>query len=755
MKIDSPVKKPRQKGSSLSPHFVHNRAVGSRSTTLRIGMKMEQTNTSASFEAESDAGSEVVRTVCGICSGTCGITFKIEDGTICNVEGDDNHPVSNGHLCPKGRALSEVVTARDRLKYPLRKTAYGWERVSWNQAFYLLTKNLRLIKQNYGAESLAVHVGHAGVGKEFTAYAERFCNLYGTPNFSTSGSHCFESKSMAHTLTYGAMPIADYENSACIVLWGKNPASSTPSLMKEIMAARERGCALLVVDPRETSLAKKADIHLQIRPGADGALALAMLHVILNEGLYNKEFVREWTIGFDRLFDCVAPYSPEATEGITWVPASKIRQAARLYASSPPACISQGVALELSTNGFQALRAVAILQAVTGNLDVPGGAIFLDEARLTDLRITNTNGRKEAIGASEYPLFHAASGHAQANLYARSIMEGKPYPLKGLIVAGSNPVVTWPNAKRVKQALSRLDFLVVIDPCVTETARLADLVLPCSTFLGENEFWDSSHLSSEPRLGFAPKSCNLQDLPTNWDLWKEIARRMGYGDWFPWKTDEEAMDFRLRPMELTLDDLRSMPDGYAYHRWTPMKYRSGGFGTPSEKVEIYSAELERCGHAPLPVYEEPAESPLSTPQIAAQYPLVLTTGARTVGYLHSRFRNVPSLAKHSPEPFVEINPVTASTYGVEDGEMVLVETLRGRIRVKAKLKPEILPGVISIPHGWGRGNANILTDDVRLDPITGFPADRSLLARIVKTGRTKKSKSSEAQKWTDRLKRSS
>ena len=401
---------------------------------------MEQGHVSPLVGPDARPESEVFRTVCGICSGTCGIRFTIEDGVLHSVEGDDNHPVSNGHLCPKGQALTEVVTARDRLKHPMRKTAYGWERVSWNQAFYLLTQNLRLIKQNYGPEALAVHVGHAGVGKEFPGYAERFCNLYGTPNFSTCGSHCFESKAMANVITYGAMPIADYENSRCIVLWGKNPASSTPSLVEQIVKARENGCALVVIDPRETPLAKKADLHLQIRPGTDGALALGMLHVILNHGLYNNEFVREWTTGFEKLFDCVAPYTPKAVEGITWIPAAKIRQAAHLYGSSKPACISQGVALELNTNGFQALRAVAILQAVTGNLDVPGGAIFLDDPRLSDLRLTNPDSKREAIGAKEYPLFHASSGHAQANLYARAILEGKPYPLRGLLVAGSNPI---------------------------------------------------------------------------------------------------------------------------------------------------------------------------------------------------------------------------------------------------------------------------------------------------------------------------
>jgi anaerobic selenocysteine-containing dehydrogenase len=675
----------------------------------------------------------VFRTVCGICSGTCGITLTVKNGRVHTIEGDDDHPVSKGHLCPKGRAFTELLAAKDRLKHPLRRTATGeWEQISWNQAFDLLGMRLHEIKEVRGPEALAVHVGQAGVGKEFSAYVERFCNLYGTPNFSTSGSHCCESKSMANVITYGAMPIADYENSRCIVLWGKNPLSSTPSLVKEITGARARGCSLIVIDPRETALAQDADLHLQLRPGTDGALALAMLHVIAGEGLYNKEFVDAWTIGFDRLLDYVSDYTPERVERITWVPASRIREAARLYASSSPACISQGVSLELSTNGFQTLRAVAILQAITANLDIPGGAIFLKEAMLTDLRLISRNGGRQAIGAQEHPLFHASTGHAQANFYARAILEGKPYPLKGLVVAGSNPALTWPNAGKVRRALSKLDFIAVMDPFMTETARFAHLVLPCASFLGGNELWDSSHLSSEPRLGLAPKFCDDEGLPTNWEVWKEIATRMGYGESFPWETEEDAINFRLRSMGLTLDDLRGMPGGYVYHQWKAGKYEQEGFRTPSGKVEIYSAELEHYGYAPLPVYLEPAESPVSAPRIAASYPLVLTTGARTLGYLHSRFRNVPSLLNRAPEPYVEINTLTAAEFHVEDGEVVFVETRRGRIEVKVRCTPRILQNVISLPHGWDQANANVLTDDANADPVTGFPADRSLLARIVK-----------------------
>lgn len=695
---------------------------------------MEEISSSLFSTVEPLAERTVFRTMCGLCSGTCGMTVTKENGEVSVIEGDVDHPVSKGHLCPKGRAFTEVLTAKDRLRHPLRRTDGGrWEEISWNHAFGILAWNLRKILQEHGPEGLAVHVGQAGVGKEFSGYAERFCNVYGTPNFSTSGSHCCESKSMANVITFGGMPVADYENSKCIVLWGRNPHASTPSLVKEITSARKRGCALVVIDPRETNLAKQADFHLQIRPGTDGALALGMLHVIVNEALYNKSFVGTWTVGFDKLRARVASYTPERVERITWAEASKIREAARLYASSSPACISQGVALELATNGFQALRAIAILQAITANLDVSGGALFLSEADLTDLRIANKNGKREAIGAMEYPLFHAATGHAQANLYARAILEGKPYPLEGLIVAGSNPVLTWPNARRVRQALSNIGFLAVIDPFMTETSRLAHLVMPCATFLGENDLWDSSHLSSAPRIGLAPK-VHDEGLPTNWEIWKEIATRIGHGDYFPWETDEEAIDFRLSSVGITFDDLANMQGGYGYHQWTPKKYEAEGFGTPSGKVEIYSAKLERHGYDPLPVYRERPETSSPAPGIVARYPLVLTTGARTLGYLHSRFRNVPSLFDRSPEPYVEVNPATARELHIRDGETVVIETRRGKIRVKVKCIHGILQKVISVPHGWDQANANVLTDDVRLDPVTGFPADRSLLARIVKEG---------------------
>ncbi|MDD4237017.1 MAG: molybdopterin-dependent oxidoreductase [Desulfotomaculaceae bacterium] len=676
----------------------------------------------------------IVLTNCGICNANCGMKISFANGHIVKVEGQAAHPVSKGYLCPKGKAIRELVEAPDRLKRPLRKTVDGqWQEISWNEAFELIAEELKTIKASYGAEAVAVHVGQAGVGKEFTPYVERFCQVFGTPNFSTAGSQCHQSRAMANTFTYGVFPKPDYENSSCIVLWGYNPPESCPPLMNDINKARRQGAKLIVIDPRRTSLASKADFHLQLRPGTDGALALGMLHVIIKEELYDQAFVDNWTSGFGKLAAHIEEYTPERVEKITKVPASRIEETARLYARTSPACIAQGNALELHSNGFQAARAVSMLQAVTGNLDITGGAVFAPPLKLTPLRLRNHDENpKQAIGQKQFPLFYKYTHQAQANIYTEAILAGKPYPLKGMIITGSNPVLTWPNAGKVKRALASIDFLVVVDNFMTETAKLADIVIPASTFLERDELWNWSGELGESRLVLAPRVATDEGLMTNWKFWIELAGRMGYGDYFPWATEEAALNDRVKPLGFTLEGLRHKPDGIIYSVRTEKKYERTGFKTPSGKVEFYSDELKSHGYDPLPIYQEPDESPVSVPGLFSEYPFILTSGARTLGYFHSRYRNLTSLRKIAPEPLVEIHEDKARALGITDGDTVIVESTRGRIELKAKLSAEIHPDVIFIPHGWDEANVNLLTDNESLDPITGFPPYRSLLVRVSK-----------------------
>ncbi|MDF9407694.1 molybdopterin-dependent oxidoreductase [Pelotomaculum isophthalicicum JI] len=673
-----------------------------------------------------------IKTICGICNGACGICLELSGGVITSIKGDQDDPFTNGYICPKGKALKELVYAPDRLTKPLKKVAPGeWRDISWEDAFAYIVSKLKELKLNYGPESLAIHVGQTGVRKEFTNYLERFAAVYGTPNCSSAGSHCHISKSMANEITYGILPAADYLNSNCIVLWGYNPANACPPQMNNINKARARGARLIVVDPTVTPAALSADIHLQQRPGSDGALALGMLYVIVNEELYDKNFVAEWTIGFDKLQELVKEYTPEITEKITWVPAAKIVEAARLFAQTSPANISPGISLELQTNGFQTARALAILQAVTGNLDITGGALFVPPAKLSSLEIPIKEAKKPAIGEKEFPVFHKYTKRAQANIYYKSILKGDPYHIKGMIVDGSNPVLTWPNASKVKEALSSLELLLVIDHFMTETGRLADLVLPAATFLGRYELRDASSTYGVQGISLIDKVLEDEGI-TDWKFWNELARRMGHEEHFPWPNEVDALNFRLKPLGLSYDQLKDNGLGYVYSEKEEKKYEKAGFKTLSGKVEIFSQELADYGFDPLPVYREPGESPLTSPQVAEKYPLILSTGARTIGYYHSRYRNIESLRKLLPEPLLLVHPAKAEEMGICDGETVKVESMRGSIEMKVSFSTKFDPRVIFAPHGWDKANSNILTDSEVLDPVSGFPPDRALLARIVK-----------------------
>lgn len=674
-----------------------------------------------------------VNTICYICDGACGITLEMRGDVITDVRGDKAHPLTRGYICPKGKAIKEIVSAPDRLKKPLKKDASGqWQEISWEEAFTVIVHKLKDIKEQFGPEALAIHAGQTGVRKEFTHYLERFAAVYGTPNCSSVGSHCHRSKKMANEITYGVLPVADYLNSNCVVLWGYNPATACPPQMNNIDKARARGARLIVVDPMSTPEAACADIHLQLRPGTDGALALGLLHVVIQEELFDKDFVHKWTVGFDKLVELVKEYPPKVVEKITWVPAVQIAEAARLLTQTSPANITTGLAVELQTNGFQAARAIAILQAITGNLDITGGAVFSSPAKLSSMEIPgNRPGGKPAIGEREYPLFHRDNKKAQANIMYKAVLEGNPYPIKGMIVDGSNPILTWPNASKVKEALSNLDFLVVIDHFLTETGKLADLVLPATTFLGRYDLYDAAFTYATPLVVLSDKVLTEEGM-SDGQFWLELARRMGLAEHFPWVSETDAINFRLKPLALSYDQLKEKGKIYVYAERKEKKYEQSGFKTPSGKVEIYSQTLTDYGYDPLPVYHEPSESPISTPRVFEEYPLILSTGARTIGYYHSRYHNIPSLRKLMPEPLVSVHPIKAEELGISEGEWVIVESCRGRIELKVSFSSKLDPGVIYAPHGWDTANSNILIDNEMLDPVSGFPAYRSLLARIRK-----------------------
>ena len=673
-----------------------------------------------------------VKTACGMCITECGINGSVEKGRIVRVEGIAEHPHSRGQICLKARQIPDYVYHEDRLKYPMKRENGGWKRISWEEALDTIATKLKELKEKHGATSRAVVAGDPVCVAERVGWdlIWRFCDLYGTPNRSYPGDLCGSSSFRARLVTYGKVLRADLENTKCIILWGQDPQKSFPAHALHINEALRKGAKLIVIDPKRIPFAKRADVFVQPRPSTDGAFALAMLNVIISEGLYDREFVENWTVGFDRLEKHVKPYTAEWAGRITGVAAEDIKKIARIYATTKPGCIMpSGSKLEQCQSGFQNFRSLSILEALTGNIDVPGGAVrYSLGLRQRPHRLLEKMGDMKLTGADEYPLHHDVGGRMLAEgimmNWGDAVLTGKPYPVKMMFISGANPVVTWPNTTKVKQALSKLEFLVVMDIFMTPTAEMADIVLPACTFL---ERYNLTNLTAA--MLRRPVIEPLWESWSDGKFWLELAKRMGYEEYFPWKDDEEILDYFLEPSGLTVKYLRDEhPTGTLPVTKKYNEYKEKGFKTPSGKVELYSEELEKLGYDPLPTYQEPPEGPISAPELAKAYPLILTTGARELEYWHSEHRKLPKLRRRNPEARAAIHPNTARKYDVSDGDLMIVETKTGGTEIKARVTEDILPCVVSFPHAWP--GENMLTDDTPVDPVSGYPAFTGLLCRV-------------------------
>jgi len=680
---------------------------------------------------------EVIKTDCILCVWGCGINAYVEGGKLVKVEGMTEHPLNQGVLCPRGKQLVDYIYSPDRLRYPMKRVNGGWERISWDEALDTIAGKLQQIKDKYGAHALAIYCGSIGVENyELAAFARRFRGAYGTPNFLSVESNCYRSRILAHQLTFGTFLLEEPEKAKCIILWGHDPDNSKLPLAMKIYEALDNGLSLIVINPNRTPLAKRG-IHIQIRPGTDCALALGMLNAIISENLYDKEFIEKYTVGFDKLKEHVKQYPPQKVEEITWVPASDIKRIARIFAGAESASIIQGInSMDQHINGLQNSRAFSILQVVTGNIDVPGGWVAVPFPQLGSLHIKV---EEDPIGTAEHPLFYRLWGrtapYGQAMYFADTVLTEKPYPIKALIVTGGNPALTLPDSTKTKQALEKLDFLVVIDLFMTETAEMADIVLPACSFMERSGVgYVYAVTSSMPYIILRKRVIQpLGECWPDWKFWCELGRKMGYDDLFPWQTDEEVVEHWLKPTGLTIKQLTEQnPEGVFFADKKYDMCQKGEFRTPSGKIEIYSETLAEHGYDPLPVHIEPSQSPVSSPELAQEYPLILTTGTRVQEYTHTQFRNVPRLRQSAPEPIAEVHPDTATEYGIADGDIMAVETRKGEIKIKVRTTEDLLPKVVSVPHGWAQANVNLLTELEPRDPVTGYTQLKALLCRIKK-----------------------
>jgi anaerobic selenocysteine-containing dehydrogenase len=702
----------------------------------------------------SKKGGKIYKSSCKMCHGGCGVLVHVIDDDIVKIEGDPDSPLNKGRLCAKGLASLEHLNNPNRLLHPMRRMGERgegrWERISWDEALDTIAAGLGRIKKEFGPESIALG---QGTGRHHFNFVPRFANSLGTPNWCEPGcAQCFVPRMQVGFITFGGFAVTDYYgdvNPECILVWGHNPLVSGPDgeVQFTMRDALKKGSRLIVVDPRLTETAQRADIWLQLRPGTDDALALSMLNAIIDEGLYDSGFVERWTSGFSGLAGRVKEYTPEWAEEITWIPARRIREAARMFSMAKPASLEWGVAIEHTPNCFQTCRAVAMLPAITGNIDIPGGFIlgtfnlnlfpFLAENLSEEMREKRLGAEKYKILSGPNSIFPAA--HIPTLLQA--MLSGEPYPIKAFLIFGNNALATYANPRQVYDAFMKLDLLVVTDIYMTPTAELADIVLPAATW-PEVDKVEGMPIVADMIIMAQQSIVTRGEAKQDEEIMIELARRMGLE--VGTEPLQDVYDYQLEPLGITFDELKEK--GYIF---PPIKYRkhedTGAFLTASGKIEIHSNLLEGLGYDPLPYYQEPPESPVSTPELLAKYPYILITGGRIPYFFHSEQRQIPSLRKRHPDPLVQMHPETAEKHGIEEGDWIWIETRRGKIQQKAEITDGIDPRVIHVEHAWWfpeeedpehgiwRSNANLLTDNgPPYDPAMGTYQLRALLCKIYK-----------------------
>jgi anaerobic selenocysteine-containing dehydrogenase len=690
----------------------------------------------------------MIKSHCRMCHGGCGVLVYLKDGKVAKIAGDPDCPINHGTLCSKGIGSLQLVYHPDRLTHPVKrkgpKGSGKWQQISWDEALDTIAEKILNYKESFGAESIVMGYG---TGRENEAAIYRFANLLGTPNVLTAGHFCYGPRLATTIITCGSNPIVDYENHPkCIMVWGNNLVISNPDCYKgePFSRALDAGAKLIAVDPRRTRIAARANVWLPLRPGSDTALALGMLNVIINEVLYDKDFVENHVHGWASFVERVNKYPLSRVEQITWVPKERIKEAAVLFATTKPAAIQWGVAIEQQINCADNNRALLALMGITGNIDARGGQVLFRPPKIKNVgqfgahKMLSKEQAEKRLGGNRFRL---AGNFAIINPKCvwDAILDESPYPVKMLFLISSNPVITRANARQVYRALEKTEFMVVSDFFLTPTAELADLVLPAATWLEMDyigDFW-KRHGYILPRR----KVVQVGKCRSDHEMLNDLAHRVGQGQHW-WETFEGGLDYILEPMGITWQEFKAME--YIRGELTYEKHKEHGFSTPTRKFELYSTLLEKWGYDPLPQFREPPESPYSTPELFKEHPYILITGRRQPGFFHSENRQLPWLRELHRDPIVEIHPETAEKEGIEEGDWVIIESLRGKVRQRAKLFAGMDPRIVSAEHGWwfpekkdplhgwDESNINILTDNAyeTCDPAMGATNVRTLLCKI-------------------------
>lgn len=666
------------------------------------------------------------------CHLGCGILiYTDKDGKLVKVEGDPENPFNNGRLCPRCLDLIESVYNSDRILYPMRRTGKrgedAWERISWDEAYDEIATKFLYYKENFGAESVSFW---KGTGRDIAPWISHLAWAFGSPNvvFGLSGCACFVPRIAASTCTSGSFWVGDYSQQfrdryddprwkcpELIVLWGNNPVvSNSDGLYGHwVTDCMKRGSKIVSIDPKMTWLGAKAEVFLPIRPGTDAALAMGMLRVMIEEDIYDHDFVEKWCYGFEQLAEAVAPYTLERTEEITWVPKDRIAKVARMMAEADGWIMQWGVATDMCKEAIPSCQALSALFQITGDVDVPGGMISPPSI----LAYYNGWGgenlppeqEEKRLGIHKYPLYKYGFKNASTDVVIQALETGKDengndYPMKAAWLQTTNPLVnSSPDTRRTFDALSSLEFIVSVDMYMTPTVQaLADIVLPACTYAERNGIRIGDGVQRGETINKAVQVGECKsDMVINWELGRRIAPEC-----YPWETEEEMFSEILKDMGMSFEELRENAPTYLdfeYRKYEKGLMRSDGqvgFQTQTGRIELWSTYFNQVGMDPVPSFEEPTPGPVANPDLYEEYPLILTTGARNWTLFHSEHRQVPRLRAYRPDPILQMHPKAAARYGIEEGDWVWVENHRGRAKRKVQLCEGLDPRYCSTDHGW-------------------------------------------------------
>ncbi|MBA7570203.1 Acetylene hydratase [subsurface metagenome] len=736
---------------------------------------------------------QVKRAICTMSGAQCGILAYVRDGKILKIAGNPDNPLSRGFTCKRIASAINWLYHPDQLRYPLKrigKRGEGkWKRISYEEALDEIAEKIGEIKEKHGPHTLATSEGTLRYA-EFWMRA-RFMNLFGSPNNFHPGVICGLNREVLGCAIAGFrvnQKLGNLQDTRCAVIQASNPRGFEPRMAQQLRRIKELApgrLRLIVVDPRDTGVAtEETDMHLKIRPGTDAALMLAWLRIIINEELYDKVFVKNYTFGFDKLAERVQEYTPEKVADITGIPAKQITESARVFGTTKPAIILGGVGTDqIGFNSSRVEQACACLMAITGNIDIPGGryvpvypGIIIDgkhplrdcEMELTDKlakekRAMLVGGEKfRLIGFAGYeawgpayndfygipaPALHVVS--ANEPMIYRGIINGDPNHVRAIISWASNAMVRTANTKMVHKALTskNLELSVVLEFTMTPTAQLADYVLPSASCF-ERPYWTTSEDFSDACCFGEQAIEPLGERKDDYYFWRGLGVRLGQEEYWPWKTHEEVMEYRAKPIGLTFEELIKVAGLRPPVEFK--KYEKKGFATNTGKFELYSTVLEKLGYDPLPYYSEPPESYANTPLIAKDFPLILITGGRNNPQYHSEYHQIATgMRERHIDPIVDINTETARQLGISNGDWIFIETKRGKIKQKAHVTDGIIPGVINCEASWWypempgeepclqgvwESSANVLTLDEPdiCDELAGGWANRALLCRVFK-----------------------